>query len=97
MNDAVTIAVPTIPDWLWFIFGVLIAGFLATLVFRGTRRRRVGLLGSLMLGLLGAIIGSWMMAVLGVNMIGLGLLGTLFTAFLGAVLLVGALHIGRIV
>jgi uncharacterized membrane protein YeaQ/YmgE (transglycosylase-associated protein family) len=67
---------------LWIIIGG-IAGVLADAVVRGIR---VGLGGAIAVGILGAIIGGWLFAQLGISL-GLGLLGDIIVAFIGAVLL----------
>ena len=71
----------------WIIVG-LVAGVLAGLVVGG-----VGLIGDIIVGILGAFIGGWIFAKLGVNSPFSGLAGTIFTAFIGAVVLLFILHL----
>jgi uncharacterized membrane protein YeaQ/YmgE (transglycosylase-associated protein family) len=66
----------------------LIAGWIAGKVMRG---RGYGILADIVLGLIGAIIGNWMFARLGIETS--GALGFLAMATVGAVLLVGAAHL----
>lgn len=69
--------------WLtWIIIG-LIAGWLAGVVSRG---RGFGCFADVILGLVGAVIGGWIFARLGIASVGFW--GTLAAATVGAVLLV---------
>jgi uncharacterized membrane protein YeaQ/YmgE (transglycosylase-associated protein family) len=72
------------PLWLWWIIVGLIAGFLAGKIMRGSG---FGVIGDIVLGILGAILGSWLVGVLGLHLPG-GLLYTILIATLGAVILV---------
>jgi uncharacterized membrane protein YeaQ/YmgE (transglycosylase-associated protein family) len=46
-------------SWIaWIIVG-LVAGFLAKLVMPGTRDEPSGFLGTLLLGIVGAVVGGW--------------------------------------
>jgi uncharacterized membrane protein YeaQ/YmgE (transglycosylase-associated protein family) len=78
---------------VWIIIGS-IAGFLAGLVFRG---RGYGAVGNLVIGLLGAIIGGFLLDLLNVQLGGrLTLVFTatdLLGAFLGALLLLFLLRV----
>ena len=67
---------------LWIVVGG-IAGFLADAVVAGTR---LGVLESIVVGILGAFVGGWLFAQLGAFPGG-GLLGQILTAFVGAVIL----------
>jgi uncharacterized membrane protein YeaQ/YmgE (transglycosylase-associated protein family) len=67
---------------LWIVVGG-IAGFLADAVVSGTR---LGVLESIVVGILGAFVGGWLFAQLGAFPGG-GLLGQILTAFVGAVIL----------
>nr|BBH92905.1 hypothetical protein KTA_11040 [Thermogemmatispora argillosa] len=66
----------------WLLAG-LIAGFLAAKLVRG---RRLGCLLEISVGLAGAIIGGFLMSLLGINET-FRFLGTTLVAFLGACLL----------
>lgn len=71
----------------WLIVG-LIAGVLAGLLVGG-----VGLVGNIVVGIVGAFVGGWIFAQLGVTTPFAGLAGTIFTAFIGAVVLLLLLHL----
>lgn len=71
----------------WLIVG-LVAGVLAALVVGG-----VGLIGNIIVGVVGAFVGGWIFAQLGVAAPFGGLAGTIFTAFIGAVVLLFLLHV----
>ena len=71
----------------WIIVG-LVAGVLAGLLVGG-----VGLIGDIIVGIIGAFVGGWIFAQLGVTTPFAGLAGTIFTAFIGAVLLLFILHL----
>jgi uncharacterized membrane protein YeaQ/YmgE (transglycosylase-associated protein family) len=59
-----------------------VAGWAASQFMRG---RGFGLLGNIAVGVVGAVLGGWVLGALGVSFG--GLVGSLVTAFLGAVLL----------
>jgi uncharacterized membrane protein YeaQ/YmgE (transglycosylase-associated protein family) len=62
-----------------------IAGWLAGLVVRGFG---FGILGNIVVGIVGAFLGSWLFPRLGVNLnLGGGMLGSILFAFIGAVIL----------
>ncbi len=65
----------------WAIIGV-IAGALAKAVVPGDEGG--GILGSMILGLIGAMLGGWLFSLLNIG--AGGFLGNLFVAFVGAVL-----------
>ncbi len=69
---------------VWLIVG-LIAGWLAGLLVRGGG---YGLVGDIVIGILGAIIGSLLFSFLGLHIPVAGLLGTILVAFIGAVILI---------
>lgn len=78
---------------VWIIVGGL-AGILADAVVSTIN---VGLLEAIIVGIIGAFIGGWLFAALGVFPGG-GIVGSILTAFVGAVILLfilGALHRGR--
>ena len=72
----------------WLIVG-LIAGVLASLVMGGG----YGIIGDIIIGIVGAFIGGWLFARLGVGTPFGGLAGTIFTAFIGAVVLLFILRL----
>ncbi|HYD55127.1 MAG TPA: GlsB/YeaQ/YmgE family stress response membrane protein [Gemmatimonadaceae bacterium] len=75
---------------VWILVG-LVAGVLASLVVGGG----LGLVGDIVVGILGAFVGGWLMAKLGVGSPFGGLAGTIFTAFVGAVVLLLILRLVR--
>ena len=73
----------------WLIVG-LVAGVLASFVVGGG----FGLLGDIIIGIIGAFIGGWIFAQLGLGAPG-GLVGTILVAFVGAVVLLLLLRLIR--
>jgi len=71
----------------WLIIG-LIAGWLAGKLSRG---RGYGCIGDIVLGVLGAFIGGWIFAKIG--LFGGGFIYSLAAATVGAVVLVGLVHL----
>ena len=69
-------------DIVWFILIGITAGWLAGRITSG---RAFGLVGDLVVGVLGAIVGGFLLSVLKVQSV--GLLGSLGMATVGAVLL----------
>jgi uncharacterized membrane protein YeaQ/YmgE (transglycosylase-associated protein family) len=67
---------------IWIIIGA-IAGLLADRVVRGVS---LGLGGAILVGIIGAFVGGWLLAQLGL-FAGAGLIGSILTAFIGAVIL----------
>lgn len=61
----------------------LVAGYLAGLIMKG---RGFGPVGNLIVGVIGAFLGSWLLGVLGVSLGG-GLVGSIIGAVIGAVVL----------
>ena len=70
----------------WIIVG-LVAGVLASFVMRGG----YGIVGDLIVGIVGAIIGGFLMSLLGLSAGG-GLLYTILVAFIGACILIAILR-----
>jgi uncharacterized membrane protein YeaQ/YmgE (transglycosylase-associated protein family) len=81
----------TVTILTWLIVG-LIAGVLASLVMGGTG---YGLIGDIIIGIVGAFVGGWLFAQLGVSSPWGGLPGTIFIAFIGAVVLLFLLRLLR--
>ena len=75
----------------WLVVG-LVAGLLASLVMGGTG---YGLVGDIIIGILGAFVGGWLMRVLGTSMPVGGLAGIILVAFIGAVVLLFVLRVIR--
>jgi uncharacterized membrane protein YeaQ/YmgE (transglycosylase-associated protein family) len=68
---------------LLILFVGLVAGWLAGQIVRGTG---FGLLGDIVIGILGAFVGSWLLPQLGIHL-GTGLISAIINATIGAVLL----------
>ena len=67
---------------LWFLLIGLVAGWLAGQFMKGGG---FGLIGDLIVGVIGAFIGGWLLGQFGIAWG--GLVGSLVTAFIGAVVL----------
>lgn len=76
---------------VWIIVG-LVAGVLASMVMGGTG---YGIIGDIIIGIVGAFVGGWLFAKLGVSTPFGGLPGTIFVAFIGAVVLLFVLRLLR--
>ena len=70
----------------------LIAGLLASLAVGGVG---YGILGDIVIGIVGAFLGSWLFGVVGLQVPFGGLGGTIFVAFIGAVVLLLLLRVLR--
>ena len=75
----------------WLIVG-LIAGVLASLVMGGTG---YGLIGDIIIGIVGAFVGGWILRTLGAGVPVGGLPGVIIVAFIGAVVLLFILRLIR--
>ena len=77
-------------SWIAYIVVGLIAGFLAKLVMPGTEDEPSGFLGTMLLGIVGAVIGGWVWNIVlgrqGANGINIG---SIFVAFVGSVIIIG--------
>lgn len=60
-----------------------VAGWLGSLIFSGSGR---GLLWNIILGVLGSMVGYWVLGQLGVSL-GTGIIGAILTGALGAILI----------
>lgn len=81
-------------SWIAYIVVGLIAGFLAKLVMPGTEDEPSGFIGTMLLGIVGAVLGGWIWNLVlheqganGVN------IGSIFVAFVGAVIIIGVLRL----
>src|SRR5256712_656205 len=72
---------------IWWLVVGLIAGFLASLVMRGSG---YGIVGDIIVGLVGALIGGFLASLLGIG--AGGLIGTIIIAFIGACILIAILR-----
>jgi len=79
------------PILTWIVVG-LVAGVLASLVMGGSG---YGLIGDILIGIVGAFVGGWLFAKLGVTSPFGGLGGIIFVAFIGAVVLLFVLRLIR--
>jgi uncharacterized membrane protein YeaQ/YmgE (transglycosylase-associated protein family) len=69
---------------IWALVGI-VAGFLAGVVVRGYG---LGLLGNLVVGLIGAMIGGWLLPRLGIGAVtGMEIVDTILVATIGAIVL----------
>ena len=77
----------------WIIVGVT-AGFLAKVAIPGTRDEPSGFLGTMMLGLVGAVIGGWIwnLSLNSPSATGFDV-GSLLVAFIGAVAVIGLMRL----
>jgi uncharacterized membrane protein YeaQ/YmgE (transglycosylase-associated protein family) len=71
-------------DFLTLLVVGFIAGLLASLAVGGVG---YGLLGDIVIGIVGAFLGSWLFGVLHIQVPFRGIGGTIFVAFIGAVVL----------
>jgi uncharacterized membrane protein YeaQ/YmgE (transglycosylase-associated protein family) len=78
-------------NWLtWLIVGA-VAGILADFLVRGIR---LGLIGKIIVGIIGAFLGGWIFSSLGIS-IGTGLLAQIIHATIGAILILVVLALIR--
>jgi len=75
---------------IWLVIGA-IAGFLAGLVVKGGG---FGLLGDIVVGIIGAFIGGWLLPRLGIHL-GVGMISIIASATIGAVVLLLVLRLIR--
>ncbi len=75
---------------IWLVVGA-VAGWLAGVIVKGGG---FGLLGDIVVGIIGAFIGGWLLAKLGVH-IGVGVVATIASATTGAVVLLLILRLVR--
>ena len=78
----------TVDQLLIILLVGLVAGFAASHVMAG---RGFGLIGDLLVGIVGAFIGGWLFAKIGI--VAGGLLGEIVIAFIGACLLIGIVRL----
>ncbi len=70
-------------SWLWFILIGLVAGWLGSLIVKGSG---LGLLWNLVIGVIGGVLGGWIFGLLGISTNG-GIWGSLLTSVVGAIVL----------
>src|SRR5260370_1235548 len=76
---------------LVILFVGLIAGWLAGQIVRGTG---FGIIGDIVVGILGAFIGSWLLPQLGIHL-GTGMISAIVNATIGAILLLFVVRLLR--
>ena len=76
---------------LVILFVGLVAGWLAGQIVRGTG---FGIIGDLIVGILGAFIGSWLLPQLGIHL-GTGVISAIVNATIGAILLLLVVRLFR--
>ena len=76
---------------LIIIFVGVVAGWLAGLIIQGTG---FGLIGDLVIGIIGAFIGDWMLPRLGIHL-GFGLISAIINATIGAIVLLVIIRVVR--
>jgi uncharacterized membrane protein YeaQ/YmgE (transglycosylase-associated protein family) len=81
------LAAVTLGGVIWWLVVGLIAGILASFVMRGGG---YGIVGDIIVGLIGAFIGGFLMSLLGLS--GGGFVWTVIVAFIGACILIALLH-----
>lgn len=79
-------------DLLTLLIVGLVAGLLASVAVGGVG---YGILGDIIIGIVGAFVGSWLFTALNVRVPFSGLGGTIFVAFIGAVVLLLVLRLVR--
>lgn len=73
---------------LWWLVVGLIAGFLASVVMRGGG---YGIVGDIIVGIIGAFIGGFLMSLLGIG--SSGVIWSIIVAFIGACVLIAILRL----
>lgn len=68
---------------IWFLLIGLIAGWLAGKIMQGSG---YGVLGDIVVGIVGAVIGGYLLGWMGI--VAFGLLGSIITALFGAIILI---------
>ena len=79
-------------DLLTLLIVGLVAGLLASVAVGGVG---YGILGDIVIGIVGAFLGSWLFTVLNIRVPFGGLGGTIFVAFIGACVLLLVLRVIR--
>jgi len=81
---------PTETLLVWLVVGA-VAGWLAGMIVKGGG---FGLLGDIVVGIIGAFAGGWILARLGVHL-GVGIVSVIASATIGAVVLLTLLRLAR--
>jgi uncharacterized membrane protein YeaQ/YmgE (transglycosylase-associated protein family) len=81
-------------SFLAYIIVGLVAGFLAKMIMPGTRNEPSGFLGTMLLGIVGAVIGGWTWNLFLNRQGATGVdLGSIFVAFIGSCIVIGLLRL----
>ena len=80
--------------WVTWILVGLVAGFLAKLVMPGTRDEPSGWLGTILLGIVGAVIGGWIWNI-AFNNVGANAFDvrSIFIALIGSIVVIGLMRL----
>ena len=81
---------PTETLLIWLLVGA-VAGWLAGVIVKGGG---FGLLGDIVVGIVGAFAGGWLLALLGIHL-GVGMVSVIASATIGAVMLLLILRVAR--
>lgn len=76
-------------DILWILIVGAIAGWLGSVIFKGSG---LGLIGNIIVGILGSFVGYWALGKLGVSF-GSGVLASILTGALGAIIILFILNL----
>ncbi len=76
-------------DILWTLIIGAIAGWLGSVIFKGSG---LGLIGNILVGIVGAFVGSWLLSSLGTSLGG-GVVGAILTGALGAIVILAILNL----
>lgn len=68
--------------WLWFLLIGLVAGWLASLIVKGSGS---GFFVNILIGVVGSLLGGWLFGLLG--LVSIGIWGHLLSALVGAIVL----------
>jgi uncharacterized membrane protein YeaQ/YmgE (transglycosylase-associated protein family) len=81
-------------SFLAYIIVGLLAGVLAKMVMPGTRNEPSGFLGTILLGIVGAVVGGWTWSLLfgGAGATGVNI-ASIFVALLGSCIVIGLLRL----
>jgi uncharacterized membrane protein YeaQ/YmgE (transglycosylase-associated protein family) len=74
---------------LFILITGAIAGWLGSLIFKGSS---LGIIGNIVIGVLGSIVGYWLLGKLGI-FLGGGLIGSILTAAIGAIVILVIIQI----
>ncbi len=76
-------------DILWTLIIGAVAGWLGSVIFKGSG---LGLIGNIIVGILGAFVGGWLLGSLGTSLGG-GVVGAILTGALGAIVILAILNL----